>query len=428
VYSHSIVVRRALACVLAATAVTSAAGPDTLAGLLEMAARENRELQAARQNVEAAKGALRQAGVRPAPELEVNGASGKPLGSSGEHEFSVGVAQTIETGGKRSRRVEIARRELDAAEAEYAERLRQLRFELASRYADFAAETERQRAFERLIEINRRALELMRARVDRGDAAALDANLLQVELSRAEAQREAALGRQGAARADMARLAGIEESALDGLRAAETQKQLPEEAELRARALRVRPDLLVLRHIEQRGEMETALTMAEAKPNVTVSAGYSRSYSRFDYYGYDEPGLRVPLKDTDNTLALGVKIPLYGSGRNRGNLDASVARTRAARLRREYLERSIPLEVTAAMRRWRQSLKVLATLDGAAVEQAEKNVAVIRGAYELGNLRLIDVLNEQRRLLDTQLAAIDARADVLRGYFELERAVGERVP
>ena len=36
----------------------------------------------------------------------------------------------------------------------------------------------------------------------------------------------------------------------------------------------------------------------------------------------------------------------------------------------------------------------------------------------------MDVLNEQRRLIDTQMTYIDAESDVRRGVIELERAVG----
>jgi cobalt-zinc-cadmium efflux system outer membrane protein len=42
----------------------------------------------------------------------------------------------------------------------------------------------------------------------------------------------------------------------------------------------------------------------------------------------------------------------------------------------------------------------------------------------LGQLRLLDVLNEQRRLLDLQLAKVDAEVEVLRSLTELEKAVG----
>jgi len=66
----------------------------------------------------------------------------------------------------------------------------------------------------------------------------------------------------------------------------------------------------------------------------------------------------------------------------------------------------------------------LRILNSGVLQQSEKNIEVIRQAYALGQLRLLDVLNEQRRLIDTQMNFIDAEADVLRGLVELERAVG----
>jgi outer membrane protein, heavy metal efflux system len=428
VYSYNFVMTRALVCLFAA-AMVEAAPPRTLNELQELAARENREVRAVRERVEEARGVLRQAGVRPAPTLDVGGVSGNPLGSPGENQFSVGVSQTVETGGKRARRLEIAGEALAVAEAEYDDRLRQLRFDLAGRFADLVAETGHLEALDRLIEINRRALELTRARVEMGDAATLDASLLAVEVSRAEAQRALTLGRQGAARGDLARLAGVEERELAALRHDFLPKLAPITGEaLSARAILARPDLRALRHFEKGAETGTALASAEGRPNVTLSAGYSRTNSRFDYFGLDSAGAPVPLRDRDDLLAVGVSIPLAGRGRNRGNIESSVARARAARLRREYLELSIPLEVASAWRRWENARKALDALDGAALAQAEKNVEIIRGAYRLGNLRLIDVLNEQRRLLDTQLAAVGARADALRSHAELERAVGESIP
>jgi outer membrane protein, heavy metal efflux system len=48
----------------------------------------------------------------------------------------------------------------------------------------------------------------------------------------------------------------------------------------------------------------------------------------------------------------------------------------------------------------------------------------MRQAYNLGELRLLDILNEQRRLLDTELTYIDTQADLFRAYAELEQTVG----
>jgi cobalt-zinc-cadmium efflux system outer membrane protein len=58
------------------------------------------------------------------------------------------------------------------------------------------------------------------------------------------------------------------------------------------------------------------------------------------------------------------------------------------------------------------------------VDESNRNLGIIRQAYELGQLRLLDVLNEQRRLLETQLSSIDAEAELMRSAAELERAVG----
>ena len=58
------------------------------------------------------------------------------------------------------------------------------------------------------------------------------------------------------------------------------------------------------------------------------------------------------------------------------------------------------------------------------IDQSEKNLAVMRQAYNLGELRLIDVLNEQRRLLDVEFNYIDTQADLYRTYAELEHATG----
>ena len=48
----------------------------------------------------------------------------------------------------------------------------------------------------------------------------------------------------------------------------------------------------------------------------------------------------------------------------------------------------------------------------------------MRQAYQLGQLRLLDVLNEQRRLIDTELSYIDAQTELAETTADLERVVG----
>jgi len=105
-------------------------------------------------------------------------------------------------------------------------------------------------------------------------------------------------------------------------------------------------------------------------------------------------------------------------------VEAAVARQNAAKLRREHLELTIPIEVDAAWQRYQAARNTVAILNRGVLDESEKNLSVIRQAYDLGQLRLLDVLNEQRRLLETQLSYIDAQADLARSLAELERAAG----
>jgi cobalt-zinc-cadmium efflux system outer membrane protein len=97
-------------------------------------------------------------------------------------------------------------------------------------------------------------------------------------------------------------------------------------------------------------------------------------------------------------------------------------------LRREYLERNIPLEVESAYRRWSAANESLKVLQTGVLDQSAANLNVIRESYKLGQLRLLDVINEQRRLVDSQMQFIDVQADAARTRAEVERAVGGNLP
>ena len=109
-------------------------------------------------------------------------------------------------------------------------------------------------------------------------------------------------------------------------------------------------------------------------------------------------------------------------------MQAAAARASGARLRREYLERNIPLELEAAYQRWSAANESLKTLQSGVLDPSAANLSVIREAYKLGQLRLLDVINEQRRLVDAQMQYIDVQADAARTWAELERAAGGNLP
>jgi len=155
-------------------------------------------------------------------------------------------------------------------------------------------------------------------------------------------------------------------------------------------------------------------------PDIGLTANYARQYSRFDdQFGLTASGVPTQLRDRDDVLTFGVQLPIGTRKRNQGNVEAASARAAAVRLRREYLEARVAAEVAAAHRKLRRSNRRLAVMDLRVVGQAEKNLEVIRQAYQLGQYRLLDVLAEQRRVVEMQLALIDTQAELARSIADL---------
>ena len=397
--------------------------------LLEQAEANNQELAAMRTRSDEAKGSLRQAGVKPPLTLEAGGASGRPLRTVGEEEYSAGVGKAFETGGKRARRLDAAELRLAQAGLEYQERVRQLRFDIATRFADAVSEGQRLEVLDQILSSNRQSLELTKARVEKGDAAQLEQALLDVEIGRLMAQRLTLAGRRESAIADLRRLAGLAPGTAvvlgAGLHTGPADAAL---ALLNSAASEQRPDLKIARLVQQLGDADLRLVEAEGRPDISVTARYFKRNSQFDdQYGINSQGSRVQLRDRDDILAVGVTIPILTKSRNLGNVEAAQARIVGARQRMRFLENSIPLEVEAAWQRWSAARTTASTLAATVLPQAQRNLDVIQQAYQLGQLRMLDVLNEQRRLLDLRLSTVDAQAESARAFAELERAVGGEI-
>ena len=395
--------------------------------LIQQALQRNREILAAQQRVSEARGLLRQAGVRPVPTIEANAASGRPLGTEGEEEYTIGYFHPIETGGKRSKRMLVAEQVVALAEAELSERTRQLVYDIKTRYIDAAANQRKVDAMDDILRVNRESYRLVDARVQRDDAAPLERQLLLVELNRTEAQRAVVGGQAQSARLELRRAIGV---SVDGVFAGVAQisnepKVAASLADLQKRALEMRPDLLAAQTLTSQSAAELAFAEAQGSPDLTLSAQYARRYAQFeDPIRTTASGSPLLLKDRDHILTLGISIPLQTRKRNTGNIEAAVARQNAAKLRMQQLEITIPLDVQIAWERYQTARSAAAILNRGVLDESEKNLSVIRQAYNLGQLRLLDVLNEQRRLLETEMTYIDAQAELVRSQSELERAVG----
>lgn len=398
--------------------------------LVTQALSQNAELLATRQRVAEAQGLLRQSSFRTNPSIDVSYGDGAPVGSGANlREMSLGYSHVFELGGKRQRRIEVSEWGLKLAELEIADRERQIRADLKSRYGEALAAIRNLQFTEQLIDLNRETLQVTQARVQEGEAPAVDQGLLQVDVGRLESDRtlvENQVLRNVLAIKPLVGMQLDQPLPLQGdLRNWRTDLTL---AEALAKGAASRPDLAATRIGQSLRDSEVRSAKAEAVPNLVGSVRFTRSNDLFDQYGTNRAGAVTPIRDLDKMLTVGVSITLPSRNRNQGNIQAAEARTATAKYQSQYLEQVVAQEITSAYRRFEAAQRARSIFEGTVLDRSQDNVRIIRAAYSAGELRLFDVLNEQRRLVDTQRAYTDVLKEYFLSVVELERAIGVPLP
>ena len=170
---------------------------------------DNPELRAARAEVDAAGGRLRQAGLRPNPMLELGGQKA----ISPDSNLSIGVTLPLDLNGRVDGRVGVATREVEMKRALVAERERRLVADVRLKAGELLAARRNVEVTDELLLINREGLRLVGDRVREGAAPALDESLLLVEVNRLEAGRQMLESRVTVLALQLKALAGMEPDA-----------------------------------------------------------------------------------------------------------------------------------------------------------------------------------------------------------------------
>jgi len=389
--------------------------------LVRRALTSNAQLAATRLEIDRARARLRQAGLRPNPTVDFEQQNGV-LNSPGERGTTIGFSVPLELAGQRGRRIDLARAELEASEADVADRERRLASEVRLAYIETLAALRELEVTQSLYSLDVETARVVEARVEEGDAAPLELNLLRTEVDRLRARRALVEGRLQASATRLKQLVGMSPDEQLRLREALMAPLLPDPpASLEAAvdlAVRTRPDLRFARLSEMVALAGYRLVKAQAAPQVTAFVKYSNVLGTFD----DTP-IGV-LTDRDRIFGFGVSVTLPIFNRNQGaKAEAQLEITQAQR-RREFTESVVRAEVTAAYRRYEAAQASVQTYERGVIERSEQNVQTMRAAYQVGAFRVTELLTEQRRLVDMQREMTEALAERYRALAELRAALG----
>lgn len=400
----------------------------TVERLVESAGNRRADLLAARARLAIAEGRLIQAGLRPNPVFSTEYGTPRFVGGEPEYDFSAGLEQPFELGGKRGKRRAVAQLELQQVRAEITAIERQIAVEIRRDYTKAIAAARQLDVLERLLAADAELVRVTEARLNEGDVAPLDLNLVKVESDRLKIQRIEARNDLETALLRIRTLIGADTT--EPLRLAPQADRPPRLelgiSELTEKALNDRADLQAAILGERIGTAKISLARAQAAPDITPSVRFSRSKGVIDLPGPVNGSIFA--SDLDSALTFGVSIGIPAFDRNQGGIAAAVGEKIQAVRTREFLEATIRRDVAVAYSQYRATAEKLVIYTTQIMPRSEANLQTVRAAYNAGEFSVFEVVNEQRRLNENVTNYNRALEDYYTSLTALEAAVGGALP
>ncbi|QLC24009.1 TolC family outer membrane protein [Parasphingopyxis algicola] len=187
------------------------------------------------------------------------------------------------------------------------------------------------------------------------------------------------------------------------------------------------PDLIAAQLNAEAARRDIAAARGSRLP--TLEAFARGNYNNFlDTLGSpaltDEENARFFQEETTATVGLRATLPIYQGGRPA----AQVRRTQALRTQAMETviatERAVVADVRAAFSRYRASLQVIDATQ-TAVEANELALEGVRAENSVGLRTILDILNAEQELLNSQVDLVTARRNAYVAGFNLLAAMGQ---
>ena len=385
----------------------------TLQRVVDTYIAENLELQAAQYRLERTRADQIAARLRLNPGLTVTADNLKISGPTppfnGVYEIGASYSETIELGGKRKLRQNVADLAVSAAEAQFADTMRRgiaavkrLYFDaLLARYnVDIAVEN--RQTFEQLVQFNV-------ARFQQGAIA--ESEVIKVRLERIKfdtAIKQAELIQRQATIRLLERL-GESGFTKDIVGQMDFRQFNADPSSLKETALAERPDIQAAERELAAANERLVLEQARAKPDVTPFVGYKRLAQ-------------------DNTILFGVSVPLKTRDKNQAGIARALADQKAAQSQLQLIRNRAVAEVESAYAAFETARDQVQTLRNELLNEADESRSIALAAYQEGATQLLPLLDAQRTRSEVRQQYFRTLFDYQTSLIDLELAVGKELP
>jgi cobalt-zinc-cadmium efflux system outer membrane protein len=391
---------------LLATATVQEASAQTLTleSALQTAFANNPEMAAAQWEIDIAQGGRQQAGLIPNPVASWDAEDTR----RNSRTTTVKLSQTLEFGGKRGARIDVATRAQEAAALTLEQRRNVLRAEVIDGYYGALRAQERLDLAQRSLALAERGLVVANGRVTAGKSSPVEATRAQVQLSEIRLEfNRAQMGLTDAYR----RLAASTGAASTDFQAVAAQSQaaptLPSPAQLLGRLEQTAELRLAELQIVQ-GEAALGLEKAQRIPDLDVSIG-----SQYD----------ASVRERVNVVGVSMPIPLFN--RNQGNVLAASRRADQARDLRNAAELRLRTETRQALDLWQTANTEVRSFNQQILPAAQSAVDSATRGFEMGKFNFLYVLDAQRTLIAARTQYLTATAQATDAWVRIERIYGD---
>lgn len=382
-----------------------AAGALSLEAALGIAAESNPLLRGARSDAEASVGTLIQAGARPNPSI-----SFLQEGFGGQERTTTAlVNQTIELGGKRQSRLDVASYGREVALASLDGRDAALRADVVGAFYGLLAAQRQLKVAEESADIAARSADMAEKRARAGKVSPVEATKARVAATGVQIELASAQTRVTTALEKLVNVTGsavvrnrVVTGNLDDIPEVEPLSQLLQQLNASPVSRAARAEML-------RSNALVSVEKAKRVPDVTVSAGMKRVIT----------GGRP-----DNQAVVGVSIPLPFFDTNKGATLEAVHKAAKADADFDSERARLQLELTQTYANYENSTQEAHRLKADVLPAARESLDAMSRGYQLGKFSFLDVLDAQRTLFQGQSQYVQALTDAHRAYADLGRLTG----
>jgi cobalt-zinc-cadmium efflux system outer membrane protein len=379
----------------------------TLEGAIAQAFQDSPKVDAARAGIAAAAGSERQAQAWPNPELSFaaeNFSGTGPYKGTGQAEFTYGVSQLLELGGKREARRRAAQAAHKAAQIDLSATERDVIRDVTVAYMETVAADESLKFASDVEATAKRVLADVTRRVDSARDPLFQKHRAIVALTNARIARDRAEALQRAARQKLGRLLGNASAAHaltgDIFYVASAPAPLSDyEAKLEHA-----PDLKRYAFLRDQREADLALARAAVVPDIRANVG-----------------MRQFAGTSEKALVAGITLPIPVLNQNQGEIARAGAEVTRVLSERRQAQRDLAQQLWSTWTDWQSAWDEAKAIKETALPEAETAFQLALRGYRAGGFQYLDVLEAQRAFFETRtnmVAALSrlhaARADVER--------------